>query len=127
VGLSFSIAGFVAFGLASQGWMMYAILLPSALGGIAGPATQALLSRQVAASEQGELQGSLGSLSSLTAIAGPLLGTALFARFAPPSAVPQLPGAPFFAAALLNVVGLLLAARLFARGRASREAGAPEG
>jgi DHA1 family tetracycline resistance protein-like MFS transporter len=114
VGLSFSIAGFIAFGLADRGWLMYAILVPSALGGIAGPATQALLSRQVAPSEQGELQGSLGSLSSLTAIAGPVLGTLLFARFAPETATPHIPGAPFFAAAILNGIGLLLAARLFA-------------
>ncbi|MFT3770309.1 MAG: TCR/Tet family MFS transporter [Minicystis sp.] len=114
-GLVLGAAGFMAFGLATQSWMIYVIIFPFALGGIAGPATQALITREVSPSEQGELQGSLAGLSSLTAIAGPLLGTALIARFGPPDATPHIPGAPFFFAALLNVAGMLLALRLFAR------------
>jgi DHA1 family tetracycline resistance protein-like MFS transporter len=108
-------ACFVGFALATEGWMIYAITFPFALGGLAGPATQALLSREVGPSEQGELQGSLAGLASLAAIAGPLLGTALLSRFGPRDAVPYLPGAPFLAAACCNLLGLALAARLFAR------------
>ena len=52
---------------------------------------------------------------SLTAIVGPIIGTALLARFGPKEAVPHVPGAPFLASALLNVVGLILVVRLFAR------------
>jgi DHA1 family tetracycline resistance protein-like MFS transporter len=115
VGLAISAMGFVAFGMASRGWMLYAIIVPFALGGVADPASRALLSREVGPSEQGELQGSLASLSSLTAIAGPLLGTSLFARFGPPLAEPSVPGAPFFAAACFNALGVLLVRRLFAR------------
>ena len=115
VGLLFSAAGFAALGAATEGWMMYAFIGPFALGGLAGPAVQSLISREVAASEQGELQGSLASLASLTSIAGPLLATSLFARFSPPDADPRIPGAPFFAAACFQVAGLLLALRLFAR------------
>jgi DHA1 family tetracycline resistance protein-like MFS transporter len=114
-GICVSAAGFAAFGLATQGWMIYAIIVPFALGGLAGPATQALITREVGPSEQGELQGSLVGLSSLTAIVGPLVGTALLSRFGPADARPHVPGAPFLFAALLNVVGLLLALRLFAR------------
>jgi DHA1 family tetracycline resistance protein-like MFS transporter len=115
LGVSINMAAFLAFASVTRGWMMYLILLPSALGGIAGPAIQAILSREVGPSEQGELQGSLTSLQSLTAILGPLLATNLFARFAPPDAVPHIPGAAFFAAAAFNFCGLLLALRLFAR------------
>lgn len=115
VALCFNIAGHVAFGLSTRGWMMYAFLFPFALGGVAAPAGRALLSREVGASEQGELQGSLGSLSSLSAVLAPLLSTSLFARFAPATATPRIPGMLFFAAALFNLVGLGLAARLFAR------------
>jgi DHA1 family tetracycline resistance protein-like MFS transporter len=96
---------------------LLAFLAPFALGGLAGPAIQALLSREVSASEQGELQGTLASLNSLCAIAGPILGTFLFAHFAPVTASPRIPGAAFFAAAALNVVGCLWAVRLFARMR----------
>ena len=115
VGLVFNIIGFVAFGLATEGWMMYALLVPFSLGGIAGPAIQSLLTRQVGPSEQGELQGSLASLQSVTAIIGPIIATGLFSRFAPAGASPHVPGAPFFAAAALNSLGIVLAWRLFAR------------
>ncbi len=115
LGLTVNILGYLALGAATRGWMMYAICVPFALGGLAGPATQAILSREVGPSEQGELQGSLSSLQSLTAILGPLLATALFARFAAPTAVPHVPGATFYAAAAFNVAGMLLALRLFAK------------
>ncbi len=115
VGLSVGALGFVAFALASRGWMMYALIAPLSLGGIAGPPTQALLTREVGPSSQGELQGSLASLNSLTAIAGPILGTRLFARFASEGALPHFPGAPFVAAALLNAGAFTLALWLFAR------------
>ncbi|MEP7120034.1 MAG: TCR/Tet family MFS transporter [Byssovorax sp.] len=115
LGLAVNIAGYLALAAATQGWMMYAICVPFALGGLAGPATQAILSREVGPSEQGELQGSLSSLQSLTAILGPLLATALFTRFAAPTAVPRVPGATFYAAAAFNLLGILLAIRLFAR------------
>jgi DHA1 family tetracycline resistance protein-like MFS transporter len=114
-GLCIGAAGLMGYGLANRSWMIYAIIVPAALAGVAAPATQALITREVGPSEQGELQGSLASLSSLTAIAGPLIGTALLARFGAADASPHIPGAPFFFAALLNVVGLLLALRLFAR------------
>ena len=115
LGLVFNALGFVAFGLATHGWMMYALIVPFSLGGIAGPAIQSLLTREVGPNEQGELQGSLGSLQSVTAILGPVLATSLFARFAPADAVPHVPGAAFFAAAALSAVGIVLAWRLFSR------------
>ncbi len=94
---------------------MYALIFPFALGGIAGPAIQAIISREVGPSEQGELQGSLSGLQSLTGILGSLLATGLFSRFAGPGAVPHIPGAAFFAAAAFNLCGMLLALRLFAK------------
>lgn len=115
LGLGISILGYVAYGLAHEGWLMYAIIVPAALAGIAGPSAQALISREVDQSEQGEVQGALASLMSVTAIVAPLIGTGLLARFAPPTATPRIPGAPFFASAGLNVLGVLLALRLFAR------------
>lgn len=115
VGTLFSIAGFAAFGFSTRGWMLYALTFPFAIRGIAGPAAQSLLTSQVGPSEQGELQGSLTSLMSVTAIVGPLIGTSLFSRFGDLAATPYLPGAPFFAASALDAVGLVLAVRLFSR------------
>jgi DHA1 family tetracycline resistance protein-like MFS transporter len=113
VGLLLNIGGFVGFAFAARGWMIYAIIVPFSLGGISGPAVQALISREIGPDEQGELQGALASLNSLTSIAGALIGTRLFERFGPAGAVPHFPGAPFLAAAIFNALGLLLAARLF--------------
>lgn len=95
--------------------MMYVLIVPFALGGLAMPSIQSLLSREVSASEQGQLQGSLSSLQSLAAVLAPGVATGLFAQFAPEGAQPRIPGIAFFAAAALGLVGLLLALRLFAR------------
>ena len=122
VGIAIAILGHIAFGFADKGWMMYAILVPLALAGLAGPAAQAIISRAVGPSEQGEMQGALNSLNSVAAIVAPLIGTSLLARFATEGAEPHIPGAAFFAAAAINVVGLALALRLFARHRESSAA-----
>jgi MFS transporter, DHA1 family, tetracycline resistance protein len=120
--LAMSALGMVGFGLADRGWMIYAITFPFALGGLSGPATQSLMSSAVGADEQGELQGSLVSLASLTAIVAPLLGNDLGARFGPADATPHVPGAAYFAAACFNLIGLGLALAFFAKNPAPKAA-----
>jgi DHA1 family tetracycline resistance protein-like MFS transporter len=78
---------------------------------IAQPAVQALMSRAVPPNEQGLLQGALASMTNLTSIVGPPIWTALFGYFVSPAAPVIVPGAAFFAAALVFVVALWLAAR----------------
>ena len=112
-GLLVSAIGNAAIGVATRGWMIYAILFPVALGGIAGPATQAIITHEVGSAEQGELQGSVNSVGGLAAIIGPLVGTSLLGRFGPPAAHPHIPGAPFYAGALIQLVGFALAMRAF--------------
>jgi DHA1 family tetracycline resistance protein-like MFS transporter len=102
---------FVLYAFATKGWMMFAIMVPFSLGGFAGPALQGIISNQVPANEQGELQGSLTSLMSITSIIGPLLMTGLFAYFTRATAPVQFPGAPFLMGAFLCLVSLLLALR----------------
>ena len=97
--------GMILFAMASQSWMMYAFLIPYALGGIAGPTIQSLLSNHVSGSEQGNLQGTLTSLISLTAIAGPLVHTQLFDYFSGSGAPVYFPGAPFAMGAVFLVAG----------------------
>jgi DHA1 family tetracycline resistance protein-like MFS transporter len=79
VGMVSDALAFVLVGLATQGWMPFALAPLFAAGGVGLPALQALLSNQVGPERQGELQGVLTSLTSLTAIVGPLIGTAVFA------------------------------------------------
>lgn len=103
VGIWFYALGFVAFAIANQGWMMYAILILSGLAGIAPPAMQSLIAAKVPSEEQGELQGSLMSLASVTSIVGPLLYTSAFALFTGPNAVTEFSGMPYLIAAIVSL------------------------
>jgi len=117
MGIALYALGLVLFGIAWQSWMMFAFLIPYCLGGIAGPALQGLISNQVPATEQGELQGALTSLISLTSIVGPLIMTNLFAYATAKNSLFYLPGAPFYLAAILMLFSGYLAARTLSKHR----------
>lgn len=108
VAIIISVVAYAAYAYASSSWMMYAILIPASITGIAGPALQSLISRETPPQEQGELQGSLVGLASLTAIVGPLIYTELFARMTAPSLSDAFPGAPYIAAALISLLSGVL-------------------
>ncbi|GGG54641.1 TCR/Tet family MFS transporter [Hymenobacter glacieicola] len=128
LGMLLYAVGFVLFAFASKGWMMFAFLVPYCLGGIAGPALQGIISGQVPPNQQGELQGALTSLMSLTSIVGPPLMTNLFSYYTGASAPVYFPGAPFLLGAALILVSLLLLARSLATyvAPAPQEQEAPE-
>jgi MFS transporter, DHA1 family, tetracycline resistance protein len=109
IGLLLNAVGMFLFAIASQSWMMFAFLVPYCLGGIAAPALQATISGHVPANEQGELQGSLTSLMSVTAIAGPLIMTNLFAYFTSAQAPANIPGAPFVLGGILMLASAVIA------------------
>ena len=73
VGLVMFVLSTMGIGLAHEGWMLYALMLPYAFTGLAGPTIQAIMSKNTSASEQGELQGSITSIVSLSEIIGPIL------------------------------------------------------
>lgn len=108
VGLSDGALGFVGYALADQSWMIYACLTFSAFTGLAYPSMNALMSRQIPPTSQGELQGAVASLYSLTAIIGPLVMTQLFGYFSTGRAAVYLPGAAFLFAAVLTVGAIVL-------------------
>lgn len=110
-GLALYCVGLVLFAFAARSWMMFAFLVPYCLGGITGPALQGIISSQVPANEQGQLQGALTSLISVTAIIGPPVMTNLFAFFTSTRAPIYFPGAPFLAGAVLTLMSVLFAAR----------------
>jgi DHA1 family tetracycline resistance protein-like MFS transporter len=110
-GMCLYIIGFTLFAFASKGWMMFAFIIPYSLGGIAGPALQGIMSGQVPPNEQGELQGALTSLMSVTSIIGPILMTNLFSYFTKSGAPVYFPGAPFLTGAVLTVLSVLFSIR----------------
>ncbi|MBC7688221.1 MAG: TCR/Tet family MFS transporter [Aquabacterium sp.] len=111
LGLALYAIGLFLFAFANHSWMMFVFLLPYCFGGIAGPALQSIISGQVPANEQGELQGGLTSIMSLTNIIGPVLMTSLFAYFTKPTAPVPFAGAAFFLGGICMAVSLVLAYR----------------
>lgn len=111
IGLLLYALGLLLFAFASQSWMMFVFLIPYCLGGIAGPALQAVMTNNVPANAQGELQGALTSLISLTSIIGPPIMTGLFAYFTKPSAPVHFSGASFLLGAILMFASAVISFR----------------
>jgi DHA1 family tetracycline resistance protein-like MFS transporter len=116
LGLGLYTLGLVSFAFATQGWMMFAFLVPYCLGGIAGPSLQATVSGKVSSNEQGELQGALTSLASLTLILGPLIMNNLFTYFTT-SAPIHFPGVSFLLGAIFMLASIFIAWSVLARRR----------
>lgn len=117
LGLASGAIVFVLYGLATQGWMMYVLILCNLLAFAAGPALQGIVSKQTDPREQGALMGSLQSLSSLAMVIVPGIGAWLLAS------VSHLPpddwriGVTFFFSATLQTIALVIAWRYFATHR----------
>lgn len=106
-GFAMMATGFAGFAFSSEGWMMYAFCVPFALGGVGMPALRGMMANQVPENAQGELQGALSSIVSLTAIVAPLFMTQLFGYFTADPGSLYFPGAPFLSAAVLVVASIL--------------------
>lgn len=119
LGLAFMALSYTLYGVANQGWLLYTAILVGALGGLAAPAIQGAISRQVPPDEQGLLQGALAGLVNLTSVVAPPVAAVLFAYFVSPNAPLKLPGAAFFLCALLSLTALLVARRAFRQLHAS--------
>jgi MFS transporter, DHA1 family, tetracycline resistance protein len=109
LGLLLYTLGLVLFAFATQGWMMFAFLVPYCLGGISGPALQSIMAGHVAANQQGELQGALTSLMSVTAIIGPLIMNNLFWLFTSKNAPVYFPGVSFLLGAVFMLLSVYIA------------------
>jgi DHA1 family tetracycline resistance protein-like MFS transporter len=121
VGLAFYMLGFFLFAFASKSWMMFAFMIPYALGGISVPNIQSILTTKVPANEQGELQGGLTSLVSIAAIIGPVLMAGSFSHFTQKGNEIYFPGISFFIGGLLTMVSLIISYSALKRLKASEQ------
>jgi DHA1 family tetracycline resistance protein-like MFS transporter len=110
LGLVCGAYGFAWYGLAPEGWIFCLGIPVMAFWGLAGPATQALMTRRVSSSEQGQLQGAIASINGLTGLIGPTLFTQSFAHFISETAW-RIPGAPFLLASLMLLTSGVIALR----------------
>lgn len=108
-GMASATLAFVLWGLATEGWMVYAVIFANLLGGVVAASLQSVISGAAGADEQGRTMGAVSSLSSLMAVIAPLVGPPLLA------VVAHLPqgdwriGAPMFVCAALQALALGLA------------------
>ncbi len=102
MGVAIAGVGYLGYATATASWMMLAWMVTWFFGATVMPTTNALMSHRVLADAQGELQGAVASLYSLSSILGPPLMSQLFGHFSAPTALVHLPGAAFFAAAALT-------------------------
>ena len=139
LGVSIAITTYLGFAFAMDEWMIYALITVSALAGLTTPALQGIMSRTMPADAQGELQGAVAAIASLSMIVGPPLMTQVFAAFSAPNEAFAIgkttvlengvgiyfPGAPFLLAAILTAIAfvpLMIAFRRVARPRAEDDA-----
>ncbi len=129
IGMSVTAVGYLCFALADKGWMIFVILTFTALGGLAQPSLQGIMSRTIPPNAQGELQGAIAALNSLTMVISPWIMTQMFSAFSSPgepfslfniTILPEgapfyFPGAPLIFAFFFEILALTLLFLAFKR------------
>jgi MFS transporter, DHA1 family, tetracycline resistance protein len=110
LGFACGAVAFVGYAFATESWQLYIWIVVFAMIGLVMPAMNAIMSKEVGPTEQGELQGAVTSVGSLTSIVAPVAMSYLFAYFTGPATPYYFPGAAFLAAsACLVLAGLMFA------------------
>lgn len=106
-GAAIAVLAYLGYALATDGWMIYAIIALASIGGVSQPALQGIVTKAVPPTEQGLLQGALAGLASIASIVGALLASQVFRYFTSDHAPVKFAGAPFAMGAALCVLGVL--------------------
>ena len=109
-GLVFGAIGFAIYGAAPTGWLFIAGIPIFSLMSLVMPGVQGLMSRNIPANQQGRLQGANSSLMAIASVFGPILFTQVFAHTITAWSALAPVGLPFYVAAALMALALLLAA-----------------
>ena len=123
-GLVSSSLAYAAWGAATAGWVMYAVIFLNVLGYTVQASIQSIISSAADATRQGQTMGAVSSLNSLMAVIAPVIAAPLL------SAVSHLPpgdwrfGTPMYLCAALQALALVLAITHF-RGQRRERLAAP--
>lgn len=107
IGLLFGVPAYLIFAFAPGGWAMILGILVGSLSGVSFPAIQQMMSERIGEDAQGELQGAVASMISITSIIGPVMMSLTFGMFADGTGL-YFPGAPYLLATGILVLGLCL-------------------
>ncbi|MEE9387435.1 MAG: TCR/Tet family MFS transporter [Paracoccaceae bacterium] len=108
VGLTIDVVAFLFMAFVTNGYLALLLTPLTALGSMAGPAIQGIMSRTASDDQQGELQGALTSINAIAIIIAPLLMTRIFWYFTSDGAPVYLPGAPFLLSAALTLIAIII-------------------
>lgn len=109
LGFTMFFLSLIGIALATHGWMLYALMVPYAFSGLAGPAVKAIMSNHTKDDEQGELQGTLTSLMSIAEIIGPIIMMSVFTLTTVGfSEEDKVFGSPYLLASVFVVLAMLL-------------------
>ncbi len=126
IGVLGMVAGTLFYPFVSDApWLVFVALIPGALQGLVQPSINGLMSQAVSDSTQGELQGAISSLSSISTMIAPLLYPAIFFAFAAREGLPYFPAAVFVVAGVIALVALGIFLRGYALHCSSEDASAP--
>lgn len=135
IAMAITMTSYLAFAFAEDVRLVYAIIAFSSLGGIAQPAVQGIMSRTMPANAQGELQGAVGAVMSISMVISPWIMTQIFAAFSDPGAPVEVfgrtlledgapfyfPGAPFIFSSMLELFAIAMLVMAFSQIRRPRE------
>lgn len=107
-GMVMEVITYIFYGFATSGFWALVFTPIATIGGLTGPALQAMMSQATPEDQQGELQGVNASINALASILAPLVMTWVFGYFTSPATPVHLPGAPFLLSATLMVAGVIV-------------------
>ena len=107
IGICLEAVGMIGLLFIFEGWILFLFLPITALGGVAAPAMQGLMTSRVSDDSQGELQGAIASIMAITTILSPLIMTQAFAFFTQADTAYYHPAGAFGVAAILTLLVLM--------------------
>lgn len=113
MGLVSSSVAYLLWGLATQGWMMYAVIFCNFLAAAVAASVQSIVSNAADAKSQGETMGAASAISSLMAVFAPAIGGPLMATVSHLPTTDWRVGAPMYFCAALQFGSMLIAAWYF--------------
>jgi MFS transporter, DHA1 family, tetracycline resistance protein len=120
LGMVSSTLAYAAWGAATQGWMMFAIIFLNLLGATVSAAIHSIISGAADARSQGKTLGAVSGLNSLMAVIAPVLGAPLLVMVSHLQKGDWRIGTPLYFCALLQAAALALAVSHFRRERRLR-------
>jgi DHA1 family tetracycline resistance protein-like MFS transporter len=109
LGLIGGAIGYSMFGFSRTGLLFWLGIPFLNMMSITWPAAQSVFSHKTSPSEQGQLQGAINSLRGIAGLIGPGIFTYIFSKSIGATAILHAPGSPFYTAAAMLLIALLIA------------------